>query len=674
MMPDKILIANRGEIAVRIARACHEVGMAAVMVYSEADRFALHVRSGDEACYIGESPASDSYLRGDRIIEAALATGCRAIHPGYGFLAENAKFAADVIAAGLIWIGPQPSAISLMGSKIESKRLAEATEVPIVPGYFGDDQTDHEMATQAGKIGFPVLVKASAGGGGKGMRVVATPTDLNQALLAARREAAAAFGDDSLMLEKYLEAPRHIEVQVLGDLHGNLRHFGERDCTIQRRHQKVVEESPSPVIDATLREAITTAAVKLAAAAKYSSAGTVEFIFQDGEFYFLEMNTRIQVEHPVTEEALGVDLVHAQIRIAFGESLNDILAQPGIKRHAIEARLYAEDPTTGFLPSTGRVTKLLLSISGADVRVDAGVAEGDDISPFYDPMIAKIIASGPDRLDAIISMRNALNRVEVEGPKTNLPFLKWLFAQPDFVAANFSTRFIEQRYTSGAVAETPLPVLLAASYHLLTAAATREVPNSALQPIAWRHGRQQMPLKIMVAGTKVNAIMSVDPGDRDRWTFNLQQGDSAVAEGPCTIRTLSASSSGEVSIAVKLQEVDVSQVCKVCLREGGDAVLTFEGIAYPVRLAESLESSRLNKRAQGGSEDSLASPMPGKVLKLLVNEQQEVEDDQPLAIIEAMKMEFTIKAPHAGRIARITFPEGSQVAVGDILIEMESAR
>ncbi len=670
----KVLIANRGEIAVRIARACYELGVASVMVYSEADRSSLHLRSGDEAYYLGASPASESYLRADRIIEVALTAGCDAVHPGYGFLSENAEFASAVVNAGLIWIGPPPPAIALMGSKIESKRLAEAHGVPVVPGYFGSDQADETLRHEAQRIGFPLLVKASAGGGGKGMRIVSDSGGLLEALQGARREASAAFGDDALMIEKYLTAPRHIEVQVLGDLHGHLRHLGERDCTIQRRHQKIVEESPSPVIDEDLRAAITSAAVTLSTAAKYSSAGTVEFIFQDGAFYFLEMNTRIQVEHPVTEEALGVDLVQAQIRIASGEFLDSIIGEPQLTRHAFEARLYAEDPNTGFLPSVGRLNRLKLPAPNENVRVDSGVSEGDSVTPFYDPMIAKIITSGPDRAQALLQMRNALNAVEVEGPKTNLGFLKWLFANPDFMDGNFSTRFIEQHYTPGIDAETPLAVLLAASRSLVGSRLATQDHDSVWRASGWRHGRQQMPLHIVVAGNTFRVTMSKEAGHVDCWAYEVQHDGVLISEGKCVVRTLSAGGSSEIALAVDMPDINGSAICRVRDRAEEGIEVSFDGLTYPVRLAESLSTDHLNKHVLGGAEDTLASPMPGKVLKLLVQEGEEVFDDQPLVIIEAMKMEFTVRAPHSGRIARLAYPQGSQVAVGDVLIEMEKAQ
>ena len=667
----KMLVANRGEIAVRVARACGEMGIISMMVYSDADRDGLHVRCGNEAYYLGESPASESYLRGDRIIEIALASGCDAIHPGYGFLSENAQFATEVMAAGLIWIGPPPEAIALMGSKIASKRLAEAHGVPLVPGYFGDDQSNETLAVEAERIGYPVLVKASAGGGGKGMRIVEEPESLTESLEGARREAAAAFGDDALMIEKYLTSPRHIEVQVLGDSRGNLMHLGERDCTIQRRHQKVVEESPSPVIDDKVREPITSSAVALARAAGYSSAGTVEFIFQDGAFYFLEMNTRIQVEHPVTEESLGVDLIQAQIRIAGGESLDTAIGTPKIRRHAIEARLYAEDPTTGFLPSVGRLSKFSLPPQGENLRIDAGVAEGDSITPYYDPMLAKIITSGPDRPAALRTMRNALNAIEVEGPRTNLDFLRWLFAQPDFAEGRFSTRYIEENYRPNSEAKIPLAVLLAAGLTMIENRPLNDQFGDVWQAYGWRQGRQRMPLRIVVAGNPFLVRLSTHPEDDTCWSFEITRNTVLVGEGESILRKLGNGQDGSTSVAVELPDTPGSAICTIRREQNGNIEAILDGLRYPVRLADSLNIEHLQTQVHAGDEDTLASPMPGKVLKVLVSPSETVTEDQPLVIIEAMKMEFTVRAPHDGRIGAVKYEQGAQVAVGDILIEME---
>ncbi len=449
-MFDKILIANRGEIACRVIRTARRLGVATVAVYSEADRQALHVELADEAVAVGPAPAAESYLRGERIIEAARRTGAQAVHPGYGFLAENAGFAQACADAGLVFIGPPPDAIRAMGSKSEAKALMEKAGVPVVPGDHGDNQDPKHLAGAAEKIGYPVLIKASAGGGGKGMRRVDDAKDFAAALDGAKRESASAFGDDTVLIEKFVERPRHIEIQVFADGHGNAVHLFERDCSIQRRHQKVVEEAPAPGLDEARRTAMGAAAVEAARAIGYVGAGTVEFIAgPDGDFYFMEMNTRLQVEHPVTEMITGLDLVEWQLRVASGEPLplgQDDLAIAG---HAIEARVYAEDPARGFLPSTGELHHLRPPEEGDGVRWDTGVRAGDAISMHYDPMIAKLIVwSGEGRADAVRRLRRALASCEVAGVTTNLDLLGAIAAHPAFAAGGCDTGFVEQHFDS----------------------------------------------------------------------------------------------------------------------------------------------------------------------------------------------------------------------------------
>jgi acetyl-CoA carboxylase biotin carboxylase subunit len=443
----KVLIANRGEIAVRIIRACREMGLATVAVYSECDRSALHVRYADEACAIGPSAPRDSYLRIENLLEAARRTGADAVHPGYGFLAENADFAAAVRDAGLTFIGPSPEAVALMGSKTAARHAAIRAGVPVVPGTEAPlpaDMPDDEIARVADGIGYPLLVKAVSGGGGKGMRTVIEPADLIGAVRAARSEASAAFGDAAVYLERRLNRPRHIEVQLLGDQHGTVLPFVERECSIQRRHQKVVEETPSLAVTPAIRAAMTSAAAAVAKAVGYSNAGTIEFLLdEDGRFYFLEMNTRLQVEHPVTEMVTGIDLVRWQIRIARGERLDLEPAQLLTPRgHAIECRIYAEDPDNGFLPSPGRILHLRAP-AGPGIRDDSGAASGMDVPIFYDPMISKLIAWAEDRPSALARMRRALTEYLVVGIKTTVPFFTWLFEQPDFVASRFHTTYLD---------------------------------------------------------------------------------------------------------------------------------------------------------------------------------------------------------------------------------------
>jgi len=442
----KILIANRGEIAVRVIRACRDLQIASVAVYSECDRAARHVRLADEAVAIGGNPPAESYLRIDRIIAAARTSGADAVHPGYGFLAENDAFAAACRDAGLTFIGPSPEAIALMGSKTAARQAAIAAGVPVVPGTeapLGGDAADEEIARMAERIGYPVMVKAVAGGGGKGMRVVGGPGELPGAVRAARSEAAAAFGDSAIYLERRLAHPRHIEVQVLADRHGTVVPFVERECSIQRRHQKVVEESPSPVVDSDLRGRLASAAAAIAASAGYTNAGTVEFLLDGGKFYFLEMNTRLQVEHPVSEAVTGLDLVEWQIRIARGERLTIDAARALTPRgHAIECRIYAEDPDTGFMPSPGRITALRPP-DGPGIRDDSGFEAGDEVPVYYDALISKLVASGVDRPQAVARMRRALAEYDIRGIRTTVPFFRWLLDQPVFLDAAFHTEFLD---------------------------------------------------------------------------------------------------------------------------------------------------------------------------------------------------------------------------------------
>jgi len=492
----KILIANRGEIAVRVIRACRDMGLRSVAVFSECDRSARHVRMADEACAIGGNPPADSYLRIDRIIDAAQRTGADAVHPGYGFLAENEGFAAACRDAGLTFIGPTPQAIALMGSKTAGRQAAIDAGVPVVPGTetpLGTDVPDSEIAAMAGRIGYPIMLKAVAGGGGKGMRIVSEPADLPGAIRAARSEAGASFGDPSIYLERRLPGPRHIEVQLLGDQYGRVLPFVERECSIQRRHQKVIEETPSPVVTPALRAKLTSAAATVARSVGYTSAGTIEFLLdQDGSFYFLEMNTRLQVEHPITEMVTGVDLVAWQIRIARGERLDlgpeTLLAPRG---HAIECRIYAEDPDAGFMPSPGRITGLRVP-SGPWVRDDSSAEEGGEVPIYYDPLISKLVARGEDRPAAIARMARALREYEVLGIRTTVPFFRWLLAQPAFLDGIFHTGYLDevlqQRQGEPFVipdGEVDEVAAIAASLHAISRDDARPTPDSAWR----RHAR-----------------------------------------------------------------------------------------------------------------------------------------------------------------------------------------
>jgi 3-methylcrotonyl-CoA carboxylase alpha subunit len=674
----KLLIANRGEIAVRIARACRELGITSVAVYSEADRDALHVRACDEAHFIGAAPASESYLRGDKIIEVARVAACDAIHPGFGFLSENAAFARSVVEAGLAWVGPSPEAIGLMGSKIEAKKIAIRAGVSVVPGYLGDDQSLDTLSAEADRIGYPVLIKASAGGGGKGMRVVEHPGDFAEGVAGAQREAQAAFGDSAVMLEKYLTEPRHIEVQVLGDNFGNVIHLGERECSIQRRHQKVLEEAPSPVVTPELRMRITRAAVSLAKAAGYSNAGTVEFIYEDGEFYFLEMNTRLQVEHTVTEEALDVDLVEAQLRIAAGESLWISQEDVEFVGSAIEVRLYAEDPERGFLPSTGKITELEMPFADQDVRIDAGVTLGDTITPFYDPMIAKIITSGETRADALRRMREVLGGLSIGGVRTNLDFLRWLVGHPQVEMGNLSTRFIERYYRPGAFAFAPLPVILAGAAVRLLSEDYGEPgapPLGVWQANAWRQAGQNLNVTLLIEGHLYSVSLSRASADPGSWQAEVKQTDTFLAQQMVRLKLSPQSNvSAHFDNVPPVVQVELPGEPLHSIEFGwgpGDVVsLIWEGREYIVRAAPPLATERLDKSVHLLNEDSLESPMPGKVLRVLVAPGDQVSEEQPLVIIEAMKMEFTVRAPHDGSVVVVKYKEGDQVAVGDILVEL----
>jgi 3-methylcrotonyl-CoA carboxylase alpha subunit len=674
----RLLIANRGEIAVRIARACRELSITSVAVYSEVDRSALHVRACDEAYLIGTAPASESYLRGDVIIDVARQAACDAIHPGFGFLAENASFAQAVMQAGLTWVGPSPEAIRIMGSKIEAKKIATQAGVPVVPGYFGDDQSPANLAIEADKIGYPVLIKASAGGGGKGMRVVADASDLREGLDAAQREAFAAFGDSTVMLEKYLSEPRHIEVQVLGDAQGHVIHLGERECSIQRRHQKVMEESPSPVVTPEMRERITRAAVALAKAAGYSNAGTVEFIYQDGEFYFLEMNTRLQVEHTVTEEALDMDIVEAQLRIAAGESLWIEQDEVEFVGSAIEVRLYAEDPERGFLPATGEITRLELPLDYPEVRVDAGVSEGDVITPFYDPMVAKIITSGNTRSEALRRMREVLGGLQIEGVTTNLDFLRWLVSHPQVDMGNLSTGFIDKYYRPGAFLVAPVAVILAGAAVMLLSEDYGEagsLPLSVWSANAWRLAGQGIHGEFLIEG-RTYAVELSRAGDRpDTWQAVVKQGDNLLLDADVGLSLRPESEAAErfdrvpSVVQVALPEMPLYSI-EYAWGADDRVAITWDRRLYLVQSAAPLSTERMNINVHRNDENSLESPMHGKVLQVLVEAGDHVEDEQPLVIIEAMKMEFMVRAPHTGVVAKINYGAGEQVAVGDILVEM----
>jgi 3-methylcrotonyl-CoA carboxylase alpha subunit len=665
----KLLIANRGEIACRAIRTARRLGIATVAVYSEADRDALHVEMADEAWPIGPAPASDSYLDIAVIVAAARASGAEAVHPGYGFLSESAEFAEACERARLVFVGPRASAIRAMGAKSAAKALMEQAEVPIVPGYHGADQDPRRLLDEARRIGFPVLIKASAGGGGRGMRIVAGAAEFPAALDSARREAAGAFGDDTVLVEKYLTQPRHIEVQVFADRHGNVVHIFDRDCSIQRRHQKVIEEAPAPGVDREQRRAMAKAAIAAARAVGYVGAGTVEFVVEAGKFYFIEMNTRLQVEHAVTEAVTGLDLVEWQLRVAAGERLP--LSQPELLRrgHAIEARLYAEDPERDFLPQTG--TLHCLHLPPADIaRVDAGVRQGDAVTPFYDPMIAKIIVWGEDRPTAVARLRRALAETAILGVRTNLGFLARVAADPDFAAGLLDTGFIERRHAALLPPRTPAPdeALFAAA---LCRLATRREAATA------------------------RAAQSGDPfspwASRDGWRLGAGGGQGAglqdiVLRDGADDRVMTAAARG----GGWLLRLEGREVMASAERQpGGVLAVMLDGIGRRLRVlghgaeiavfidGRSWRLEEVDPLVPAAGEDpaagKLTAPMPGRVTRLLVEAGAKVRRGEPLVVIEAMKMEHTVTAPADGVVAAVRFAAGELVEEGAELIALAPA-
>jgi 3-methylcrotonyl-CoA carboxylase alpha subunit len=624
-----LLIANRGEIACRIIRTARRLGVRAVAVYSDADAKALHVREADEAVHIGPSPARESYLVGEKIIAAAKATGAEAIHPGYGFLSENAEFAQAVMDAGLVWVGPKPHSIRAMGLKDAAKKLMDEAGVPTTPGYLGEDQSPERLQAEADAIGYPVLIKAVAGGGGKGMRRVNASVEFQDMLLSCKREAAASFGDDRVLIEKYILRPRHIEVQVFGDSHGNVVHLFERDCSLQRRHQKVIEEAPAPGMDEATRSAVCGAAVKAAQAVDYVGAGTIEFIADASEglkpdrIWFMEMNTRLQVEHPVTEEITGQDLVEWQLRVASGEPLPLRQEELAIRGHAMEARLYAEDPAHEFLPSTGRLDHFVL---GGRIRVDTGVEEGDRISPYYDPMIAKLIATGRDREEAIDRLVDTLEQVEVWPVKANAAFLARAAADPDFRAGEVDTAFIPSKIDSLVPDPEPPEGVWALAAHALTAAEFGHAP-SATGP--WH----------ALLGFRLNVGHD--------FTVALRHGRET--------RVIDFDAAGELEGAATAV---------------GDTMLVFsEGQAF----AFTLPGSGGGAGGGGASDGALLSPMPGRVIAVEVRQGDKVAKGQKLLTLEAMKMEHSMLAPFDGQVSELNAGAGEQVTEGTLLVRIEKA-
>ena len=663
----KILIANRGEIACRVARTARRMGIRTVAVYSDVDADAMHVAACDEAYRLGPAPPRESYLNVAAILDAAAKSGAQAIHPGYGFLSENEAFAEACAAAGVVFIGPPPRAIAAMGSKSAAKVIMGNAKVPLVPGYHGDDQDPLFLAREAAKIGFPVLIKATAGGGGKGMKIVTRADEFAAALASAQREGKASFGDDRVLLERYLQAPRHIEIQVFADGHGEAVYLFERDCSVQRRHQKVLEEAPAPGMDDARRRAMGGAAVAAAKAIGYVGAGTVEFIVeQDGTFYFMEMNTRLQVEHPVTEMITGQDLVEWQLRVAAGEPLPRRQDELGICGHAIEARLYAEDPDRGFLPSIGLVTHWRMPDLSPRVRVDAGVREGDEVSPYYDPMLAKLIVWGEDRATACAELSAALGQCEVVGVATNISFLERVVAHEAFATARLDTGLIDAHRDAlfPAAPPTPEAALLAAGiaeYVALredaadAATASGDVHSPWHEVDAWRTGAAPAGLSFIYADGDARHAVRVEPQGEH---------DARVVLSGRAVDVHFTERDGRLVV-----EADGIAATATVIADGDERHIFVPGARRKLVFIDPL--------AHAGEVDvhggHLTAPMSGAIVAVMVKAGDKVARGAPLIVLEAMKMEHTIVAPADGVVASVNYGVGDRVAEGADLVDLEDA-
>jgi 3-methylcrotonyl-CoA carboxylase alpha subunit len=665
-MFETVLIANRGEIACRITRTLRRLGIRAIAVYSDADRDARHVALADEAIRIGPAPAAESYLRIEAILDAARRSGAQAIHPGYGFLAENAGFARACADSGVVFIGPTPGAIEAIGAKDRAKALMEEAGVPLVPGYHGEEQDEVTLLKAAERIGFPVLLKAAAGGGGKGMRVVGEAGEFAPSLEGARREAKAAFGDERMLIERLITSARHVEVQVFGDRHGNVVHLFERDCSVQRRHQKVIEEAPAPGLSEEQRSALGAAAVQAARSIGYLGAGTIEFLMdRDGAFYFMEMNTRLQVEHPITEMITALDLVEWQLRVAAGELLP--LAQEEITRrgHAIEARLYAEDPARGFLPSTGRLDHLHFPPEDAGLRVETGVAAGDTVTPFYDPMLAKLVAWAPDRAAAIRRLERALVETEIVGPTTNAGFLMAVLGSSPYRQGGVDTGFVDEAALGllepRAAADDLVPSvaslwLLARQRETAAAhAAESSDPHSPWHRVdGWRlNDVAHQTLRLRLGGEAFEIHAWTDAGGH-----RLEVGGREVRA------TTSLDHHGRMLVEMDGRRFQVRGI----ERRGELHLFTPRG-RFLVERVDPLAAAESQEKADG----VLTAPMPGKVIRQMVAEGDQVRAGAPLLVLEAMKMEHTVAAPADGRIAALYVAAGEQVEEGIVLLDFERA-
>ncbi|KPN20446.1 3-methylcrotonyl-CoA carboxylase [Xanthomonas sp. Mitacek01] len=653
---DTVLIANRGEIACRIIATCRRLGIRTVAVYSDADRNARHVRLADEAMHIGPSAARESYLRADKLLDAARRTGAQAIHPGYGFLSENAAFAQACADAGVVFIGPGPKSIQAMGDKREAKALMQAAGVPVTPGYHGDNQDPAFLQQQADEIRYPVLIKASAGGGGKGMRLVEKSEDFAAALLSCQREAESSFGDARVLIERYIVRPRHVEMQVFGDSHGNVVHLFERDCSVQRRHQKVLEEAPAPELSDAQREAMAQAAVAAARAVDYVGAGTIEFIVGEaGDFHFMEMNTRLQVEHPVTELVTGIDLVEWQLRVAAGQPLPLRQDQIHHRGHAIEARLYAEDALKGFLPSTGTLQVMQFPEASAHVRIDTGVEQGDAISPWYDPMIAKLIVWDEDRPRALQRLRQTIDAVRVVGVTTNAVFLGRLARQADFSAARLDTGLVAREIDT---LLAPLPEADDAAWMLAALGLWARTRASSIDATAspwalrdgWRIGASAPRYIELSAGGETRRLALLPHADHVEIGFD--GGSMQTATVVWTAPTLTVALDGV------RRSVDVLvQGTQVVLYRGEDRFV-FEHVDPLHRHA--------GAEAHAGA---VVAPMPGRIVELLAPLGTKIAKGTPLLVMEAMKMEHTLQAPHDGVVRAFLARQGDLVADGAVLVD-----
>ncbi len=664
----KILIANRGEIACRIVKTARRMGIATVAVYSDADADALHVEMADESVHIGPPAAAQSYLLIDKIIDACKKTGAEAVHPGYGFLSERAAFAKALADADIVFIGPNPKAIEAMGDKIESKKFASKANVNVVPGYLGVIQDGEEAVRIANEIGYPVMLKASAGGGGKGMRIAYKADEVVEGFTRARSEAASSFGDDRVFIEKFIVNPRHIEIQVLGDSYGNVIHLNERECSIQRRNQKVIEEAPSPLLDEAARAAMGAQAVALAKAVDYNSAGTVEFVAgQDKSFYFLEMNTRLQVEHPVTELITGIDLVEQMIRVAAGEPLQIRQEDVKIKGWAVESRIYAEDPTRNFLPSIGRLVKYRppeqKQTDGITVRNDTGVTEGREISIHYDPMIAKLVTHAPDRLTAIQAQADALDRFVIDGIRHNIPFLSSLMMHPRWREGRLSTGFIAEEYAGGFVPPEPTGELA----HRLASVATLidHIGNERKRRIS---GQLRNGAPVQFARDRVCVL-----GEQRFYVSLETQGEALIVRfADSDHRAHRVSSQWRPGDAVFEGAVDGHSVFVQTRAILNGYELSHQGVSVAARvytIREAELAALMPKKKDSGVSKHLLCPMPGLVKTVDVTEGQEVKAGEPLCMVEAMKMENVLRAERDVTIKKILAKAGDSLAVDAVIME-----